>query len=150
MNSVCNSRILNLDGFPIQKSPDQSLLTTPRRLSQLATSFIASECQGIHHILLVAWPLNCLEYPKDMTRITITINKFQRAVQNPTESEKLLRLKSIFFPSQQRLVEVNGIEPMTFAVQARRSPSWATPPYDMNGGPRKIWTSDLTLIRRAL
>ena len=39
-------------GFPIRKSPDQSLLTTPRRLSQRATSFIACTCQGIHQMLL--------------------------------------------------------------------------------------------------
>ena len=39
-------------GFPIRKSPDQSLLTTPRRLSQRATSFIACMCQGIHQMLL--------------------------------------------------------------------------------------------------
>jgi len=43
-------------GFPIRKSPDQSLLTTPRRLSQRATSFIACTCQGIHQMLLPhAW-----------------------------------------------------------------------------------------------
>ena len=41
-------------GFPIRKSPDQSLLAAPRGLSQLATSFIAVFCQGIHHAPLVA------------------------------------------------------------------------------------------------
>src|SRR6267154_5166832 len=41
-------------GFPIQKSPDQSLLAAPRSLSQLATSFFAVFCQGIHHAPLVA------------------------------------------------------------------------------------------------
>ena len=41
-------------GFPIRKSPDQSLLAAPRGLSQLATSFITSRCQGIHHMPLVA------------------------------------------------------------------------------------------------
>ena len=40
-------------GFPIRKSPDQSLLAAPRGLSQLATSFIAIFCQGIHHAPLV-------------------------------------------------------------------------------------------------
>src|SRR5690606_32275838 len=39
-------------GFPIRKSSDQSLLTTPRRLSQRATSFVACTCQGIHQMLL--------------------------------------------------------------------------------------------------
>jgi hypothetical protein len=41
-------------GFPIRKSPDQCLLAAPRGLSQLATSFIACFCQGIHHTPLVA------------------------------------------------------------------------------------------------
>ena len=41
-------------GFPIRTSPDQSLLAAPRGLSQLATSFIACFCQGIHHAPLVA------------------------------------------------------------------------------------------------
>ncbi len=41
-------------GFPIRTSPDQSLLAAPRGLSQLATSFIAIVCQGIHHAPLVA------------------------------------------------------------------------------------------------
>ena len=40
-------------GFPIRKSPGQSLLAAIRGLSQLATSFIAIFCQGIHHAPLV-------------------------------------------------------------------------------------------------
>jgi hypothetical protein len=39
-------------GFPIRKSPDQSLFAAPRRLSQRITSFIASQCQGIHQMPL--------------------------------------------------------------------------------------------------
>ena len=41
-------------GFPIRKSPDQSLFAAPRSLSQLTTSFIASLCLGIHRTPLVA------------------------------------------------------------------------------------------------
>ena len=37
-------------GFPIRKCPDQSLLAAPRGFSQRATSFIASQCQGIHEM----------------------------------------------------------------------------------------------------
>ena len=37
-------------GFPIRKSADQSLLTTPHSLSQRVTSFIASQRQGIHQM----------------------------------------------------------------------------------------------------
>ena len=43
-----------VQGFPIRKSPDQCLLAAPRGLSQLATSFFACFCQGIHHAPLVA------------------------------------------------------------------------------------------------
>ena len=42
-------------GFPIRRSPGQSLLAARRGLSQLSTSFIASKRQGIHHTPLVAW-----------------------------------------------------------------------------------------------
>jgi hypothetical protein len=39
-------------GFPIRKSPDQSLFAAPRSLSQRTTSFIASQRQGIHQMPL--------------------------------------------------------------------------------------------------
>jgi hypothetical protein len=39
-------------GFPIRKSPDQSLFAAPRSLSQRITSFIACACQGIHQMPL--------------------------------------------------------------------------------------------------
>ena len=39
-------------GFPIRRSTDQSLLAASRGLSQRATSFIASWCQGIHQMPL--------------------------------------------------------------------------------------------------
>ena len=35
-------------GFPIRISADQRVLAPPRSFSQRATSFIASQCQGIH------------------------------------------------------------------------------------------------------
>ena len=40
-------------GFPIRKSADQRLLAPPHGLSQRATSFIASQCQGIHQMPLI-------------------------------------------------------------------------------------------------
>ena len=43
-----------LSGFPIRRSPDQSLLAAPRSFSQLSTSFFASDCLGIHHTPFVA------------------------------------------------------------------------------------------------
>ena len=46
-------------GFPIRKSPDQSLLSAPRSLSQIITSFIAFYCLGIHrmHFYTYIWVL---------------------------------------------------------------------------------------------
>jgi len=41
-------------GCPIRKPPDHSVFATPRGLSQLTTSFIGIQCQGIHRALLVA------------------------------------------------------------------------------------------------
>jgi hypothetical protein len=60
------------------------------------------------------------------------------------------------WPTGSPLVEPDGIEPTTSCLQSRRSPNWAmapqcgTPAKAGNGGPGKIWTSDLTLIKRAL
>ena len=46
--SDINNCLLRQLGFPIRKSPDQSVFAAPRSLSQLTTSFIASYRQGIH------------------------------------------------------------------------------------------------------
>ena len=43
-------------GFPIQRSPDQWICAPPRSFSQLITSFIGSQCQGIRPVLFLAWP----------------------------------------------------------------------------------------------
>ena len=48
-------QVFNLPGCPIRKSPDQRLLAPPRSLSQLATSFIAYPCQGIHRVPLTTY-----------------------------------------------------------------------------------------------
>ena len=42
-------------GYPIRTSPDRRLFAPPRSLSQLITSFIASESQGIRHTLLLTF-----------------------------------------------------------------------------------------------
>ena len=47
---------LHRTDFSIRKSADQCLLTAPRSLSQLTTSFFGSQCQGIHPALMFALP----------------------------------------------------------------------------------------------
>ena len=49
--------IFNISGCPIRKSSDQRLFAPTRSLSQLITSFIASESQGIRHTPLFAYYL---------------------------------------------------------------------------------------------
>ncbi len=47
---VCRNTL----GFPIRTSPGQGFISPRRRFSQISTSFIASDCQGIHRVRLVA------------------------------------------------------------------------------------------------
>ena len=66
-------------GYPIRKSPDQSVLATPRSLSQPTTSFIASQCQGIRQT-----PLLCL-ISRFVSEVMITrIITSARSVQGTT------------------------------------------------------------------
>ena len=53
------------------------------------------------------------------------------------------------------MVEVIGVEPMTFRVQGGRSANWATPPNNMirasfSGGPKSTRTTDLPVISGVL
>ena len=52
-----------------RKSSDQSVLATPRSLSQPATSFIASQCQGIRQT-----PLLCL-ISRFVSEVTISSDR---------------------------------------------------------------------------
>lgn len=47
--------IFNMTGLPIRKSTDQFVYANPRSLSQLITSFIVSQSQGIHHVPLITY-----------------------------------------------------------------------------------------------
>ena len=47
-------QVFNLPGCPIRTSTDHSLFATPRSFSQLTTSFVVSESQGIPHTPLFA------------------------------------------------------------------------------------------------
>ena len=57
--------IFNVPGCPIRKSTDQFVCADPRSLSQLITSFIASESLGIHRLPLSVFAPKMLQvaYP---------------------------------------------------------------------------------------
>jgi hypothetical protein len=61
MDSGRVSKACPLEGFPIRKSPDHRVLTASRGLSQLATSFFASTCQGIHRMLFITLTIGSLK-----------------------------------------------------------------------------------------
>eukprot|EP00658_Telonema_sp_P-2_P061475 TRINITY_DN5017_c0_g1_i1.p1 TRINITY_DN5017_c0_g1~~TRINITY_DN5017_c0_g1_i1.p1 ORF type:complete len:119 (+),score=1.69 TRINITY_DN5017_c0_g1_i1:253-609(+) len=92
----------NAPGFPIQKSTDQRVLSPPRSLSQSATSFIASRCQGIHQMLLIC-PYSALipvsythlrahETPEHLVCRLLLEKKKKNTIKNKTIQIELMKL----------------------------------------------------------
>ena len=128
----------------IRKSTDQSVLTAPRSLSQLITSFIGSQCQGIRPALLLALPfascfwvlfelLNsqyfvvfipnknfyCLYTRSILICITFALFCFQVSFCSWEQiSVILFQITQIHF---QDLVGTNGLEPSTSRLSGVRS-----------------------------
>lgn len=69
-------------GFPIRKSADHRVLAPPRSLSQRATSFVASQCQGIHqmplYLTLDRFQLSCVTPREQRIRAQNTDYKFSK------------------------------------------------------------------------
>src|SRR4051794_4041889 len=95
-------------GCPIRKSPDHHLLPTPRRLSQVAASFIGAWCLGIHLRPLVA----CPTYDHSSLREGwALIEKIQRS---PSAFRQESRFSTCSVVNV--LVEMTGLEPVTPCV----------------------------------
>ena len=131
-------------GCPIRKSPDQSLLAAPRSLSQRATSFIASRCQGIRQTPFSrlfretavrreqpeAAPARHAREDTHHTQIPgipfpVLSGPGRPATKDRFTMSKIgaqLRPRLAFQGHSGPLVEVNGLEPMTSCMQSRRSP----------------------------
>ena len=126
-------------GCPIRKSSDQILCANPRSLSQLITSFIASESLGIRHtplLSLLYFLLFCSFTLFFIARLlfknffflvnflSFTISLFQyvnelvRIVADKSVSDTFL---AAFDCVKGCVVENIGVEPMTSCVQGRRS-----------------------------
>ena len=107
-------------GFPIRKSPDQSLFSDSPEL--IAASHV------LHRLPAPRHP------PYALSNLTIKFGQdkkcrflnFQRSFFNLYLSPKLGENFLNF--SSQNMVELTGIEPATSGVQNRRSPDWATAP----------------------
>ena len=86
-------------GCPIRKSADQFICADPRSLSQLITSFVASESLGILHAPFIR-----------LRNLTIL-----------SSSLLLLNMSMNSLPDYSGNVENNGFEPLTPCVQGRCS-----------------------------
>ena len=67
--------VLHHECFHIRKSPDQSLFAAPRSFSQLVTSFIGSQCQGILHMLFYAWTtfLSLISFSSSLLKTVLSL-----------------------------------------------------------------------------
>lgn len=124
-------------GFPHSDIPGCSRLHTPRRgFSQCITSFIGTRCQGILRTPLLTFSRcvftlallkfaviqrNCLACSLFPTEYTIVKVLSCSGVVHQWLSTKRLRLPDTHY--LHHTVEIRGLEPLTFALQRRRSPS---------------------------
>jgi hypothetical protein len=111
------SRGFAAGGFPIRKSPGQSLLGGSPEL--------IAACHVLHRLLTPGHP------PCALVRLTTTqrMKEFRTAhsesVVKERDAIRRAQIKKHFPPSPfgGRMVEVNGIEPMASWLQTRRSPN---------------------------
>lgn len=158
-------------GFPIRKSSDQSLFAAPRRLSQRTTSFIASQRQGIHRMLLrhlIALTIDAHPKPRsedhDPKRNTDPESLDQLASwfalrrpgqeAQPFGPSKLRATASMTEQTNVSRCQTTRVRPARFDEAAeptrisKRSPrTWSQ---STSGGARRDRTDDLMLAKHAL
>ncbi len=129
MCSTCSDGPLQPPGFPIRKSPGQSLFAATRGLSQLTTSFIAWCRQGIHLLLffILSDPLKlrrlasrfrgCRVSDVDGIPANLRLN-FQRTF---SLNGKKVSYCCFLFWSWTAVVGPGGLEPPTPALSRRCS-----------------------------
>ena len=158
MDSEQDDAVLTASGYPIRKSPGQSVFAAIRGLSQLITSFIACWHQGIRHALLTACFSRSLKLSKLVTY------RFQPARLRSRGSDA--RKLHLFLPcmqlsknrpshpddgtcqTQAGMVGLTGFEPVTprlssvcsnqlsYRPEAIADPSWTWP---AGAVPRPTW-----------
>ena len=79
-------------GFPIRKSLDQSSFAAPQGLSQRTTSFIASQRQGIHRMLLRHLIASMIDVRRPAAaakrlRSNVSVKKTKRPVTIPSRKQ---------------------------------------------------------------
>ena len=83
-------------GFPIRKSRvTNACLSARPSLSQTTTSFIASNCLGIHHIRLFAWPYNLNDLGSGvlLRKLNVSHLLWSRDCSKLLDYHRIIRLK---------------------------------------------------------
>ena len=109
-------RVFNTPGCPIRKSPDQRLFAPPRSLSQLITSFIASESQAS-----AMRPCLLSLFIRPHLRVSGMIYTFSSLLLKLLFACTICHRSVIFVSYVSDGVENNGFEPLTLCVQGRCS-----------------------------
>ena len=142
MNSVYDTWLWHHADCSIRKSAGQSLLTAHRSLSQLTTSFIGSQCQGIRPALLFALPF------------VMVLSSLLKTVVYPTSNNLHCFCRFLIVSSVTFLLFnfQDAFVPFFFKNRIQKTTSfifWTTF-LKRVGGHKWTRTIDLTLIRRAL
>ena len=116
--------LFKVTGCPIRKFTDQGLFAPPRDLSQLITSFIASESQGIHRLPLLTFFITdtaSFFIAKIEARVGLIYLQLALFFRYFTFLKLSNTSKIFFLPLTEFIVENNGFEPLTLCVQSRCS-----------------------------
>ena len=74
--SLAGWQAFNLPGCPIRTSRDQGIFAPPPGFSQLITSFVASESQGIHRLPLLTFSHLVHTYGLIYLKLALLVSSF--------------------------------------------------------------------------
>ena len=114
------STILHRVCSHIRKSADRSLYAAPRSLSQLVTSFVGSQCQGILHMLLFAWTtfLRCsASYSFAVLAVLFFAFRIAMIILHFTVNSFLFASKNCFLPANIALTLLLALFGKTWFLQ---------------------------------
>ncbi len=158
-------------GSPIRRSMDQSLFPAPHGLTQGITSFIASCCLGIHQTPFsrLIWPgkskaagSSATPFRRQKSYTYPCVQRTRPKAQSP-HTVSVLDLEQYHLPESNSqaspysgrqtilmFLTLNDVNPSSRTSKRSTTACWCDCSVTGNGGSRRTWTSDLTLIRRAL
>jgi hypothetical protein len=115
--------LLRQPGFPIRRSPDQSLFSGSPKL--FAANRVLLRLSAPRHppfaLISLTNPLKATGSSQVLA--SLLLNPYSVVKDRKAHRALNTRLTLFQSPTQFSVVEVNGIEPMTSCVQGRRSPS---------------------------